>query len=110
MEARVLKGGFLVCVLFGFLCCHQTAYQIRKERIDLGISRNFRGLSISAGNVVWVGGSRGSFLYSSDKGNTWKVDSIDDFGSLDFRSSIAIDKDRAILLSFWFSCCHVRNF
>ncbi|MFY9903762.1 MAG: YCF48-related protein [Terriglobales bacterium] len=70
-----------------------------------GLDTNLRGVSVSFAPsakhnyVVWVCGSNGVILRSTDEGATWTQRSVKDGGSLDFRGIKAFDADTAYVMS-----------
>ena len=72
-----------------------------------GIDTNLRGVS-AAGSVdsdgtehiaIWVCGSNGAILLSNDFGKTWKRVRVAGGDSLDFRSIVAFDANKALVMS-----------
>src|ERR1700751_3674633 len=57
------------------------------------------GLSIVNGNVVWVSGTGGTFVRTTDGGETWQAGTVAGAEKLDFRDVYAIDGETAYLLS-----------
>src|SRR5215469_3409883 len=57
------------------------------------------GLSIVNGNVVWVSGTGGTFVRTTDGGETWQAGTVPGAEKLDFRQVYAIDGETAYLLS-----------
>lgn len=64
-----------------------------------GTRSSFRGLSVVDAKTVWVSGSRGKFLRTSDGGTTWTLDSIAGADSLDLRDIQAFDASTAVAIS-----------
>src|SRR5260370_8706531 len=64
-----------------------------------GTSASFRGLSVVDAKTVWVSGSRGKFLRTTDGGTTWKLDSIAGADSLDLRDIQAFEAATALAVS-----------
>ncbi len=64
-----------------------------------GTSASFRGLSVVDAQTVWVSGSRGTFLRTTNGGTTWKLDSIAGAESLDLRDLQAFDASIAVAIS-----------
>lgn len=67
--------------------------------MNLGINHSLRGLSVVNEKTVWVSGTRGCYLYTTDGGENWNVDSVQGAEMLDFRSVQAFSRDCAILVS-----------
>jgi photosystem II stability/assembly factor-like uncharacterized protein len=64
-----------------------------------GTRASFRGLSVVDAKTVWVSGSRGKVLHTTDGGSTWKLDSIAGADSLDLRDVQAFDAKTAVAIS-----------
>ena len=62
-------------------------------------TENLRGLSTPAPNIAWAGGTHGTYLRTTDGGNTWQAAQVPGTGSLDFRDVEAFSADAAYLLA-----------
>lgn len=60
---------------------------------------SLRGLSVVDANVVWASGTGGTFLRTTDGGQTWQQGSVAGAEKLDFRDVQAFDANTAYLLS-----------
>src|SRR5262245_36605185 len=49
--------------------------------------------------VVWLSGSKGTFVHTTDGGTTWKAGRVPGADSLQFRDVHAVDANTAYLLS-----------
>jgi len=88
-----LKMAFLVLMTFvspAFAQWHQ-----QKSNTDASLY----GLSIVNGNVVWASGTGGTFVRTTDGGETWQAGTVAGAEKLDFRDVYAIDGETAYLLS-----------
>jgi photosystem II stability/assembly factor-like uncharacterized protein len=56
-------------------------------------------LSVVNGNVVWLSGTGGTFVRTTDGGETWQAGTVAGAEKLDFRDVYAIDGETAYLLS-----------
>src|SRR5205809_7254359 len=88
-----LKKAFLVLPLFVSLAFAQ--WHTQKSNTDASL----HGLSIVNGNVVWVSGTGGTFVRTTDGGATWQAGTVAGAEKLDFRDVHAIDGETAYLLS-----------
>jgi photosystem II stability/assembly factor-like uncharacterized protein len=57
------------------------------------------GLSIVNANVVWASGTGGTFVRTTDGGNTWQAGNVPGGEKLDFRDIYAVDGRTAYLMS-----------
>ena len=57
------------------------------------------GLSIVNANVVWASGTGGTFVRTTDGGETWQAGTVSGAEKLDFRDVYAVDAKTAYLLS-----------
>ena len=64
-----------------------------------GTDAELRALSVVGRNVVWASGTRGRYTRTTDGGGSWRVDSVPNAGTLDFRAVHAIDSRTAVLVS-----------
>jgi photosystem II stability/assembly factor-like uncharacterized protein len=64
-----------------------------------GTTADLRGVSAVSSKVVWAGGTKGTFLESTDNGSTWRAASVPGAADLDFRGVQGIDAKTAFLLS-----------
>jgi photosystem II stability/assembly factor-like uncharacterized protein len=62
-------------------------------------TENLRGVSAPAIGQVWATGTHGTYLRTSDNGNTWRVGQVANAENLDFRDVEAFSTDVAYLLS-----------
>lgn len=60
---------------------------------------SFRSVSVADANVVWIGGSGGTFVRTTDGGQTWQTGTVPDAQACDFRDVQAIDAQTAFLMS-----------
>jgi photosystem II stability/assembly factor-like uncharacterized protein len=60
--------------------------QSRWEALNSGSTASFRGLSVVSDQVIWVSGTRGNVVHSSDGGATWRVDTIPGAATMDLRA------------------------
>jgi len=88
-----LKRMFLVFPLFVLPAFAQ--WHPQKSNIDASLL----GLSIVNDKVVWISGTGGAFIRTTDGGETWQAGTVAGAERLDFRQVYAIDGDTAYLLS-----------
>jgi photosystem II stability/assembly factor-like uncharacterized protein len=62
-------------------------------------TENLRGLSTPAPNIAWASGTQGTYLRTTDAGQTWLPAQVPDADSLDFRDVEAFNADLAYLLA-----------
>jgi photosystem II stability/assembly factor-like uncharacterized protein len=78
----------------GYSSSHaQWQAQVTQSRSD------FRGLCAVDRNVAWASGTKGTFLRTTDGGETWHVGQVPGAEELDFRDVEALDGQTAWLLS-----------
>src|SRR5215471_638849 len=88
-----LKRVFLVLLLFVSPAFAQ--WRPQKSNTDASLL----GLSIVNDNVVWVSGTGGTFVRTTDGGETWQPGTVAGAEKLDFRGVYAINGETAYLLS-----------
>jgi photosystem II stability/assembly factor-like uncharacterized protein len=62
-------------------------------------TENLRGVSTPAPNIAWASGTHGTYLRTTDAGNTWLPAQVPGAESLDFRDVEAFSADVAYLLA-----------
>jgi photosystem II stability/assembly factor-like uncharacterized protein len=62
-------------------------------------TENLRGVSVLSGGVAWASGSHGTYLRTTDGGNSWQAAQVPGAEPLDFRDVEAFSADFAYLLS-----------
>src|SRR6202521_6366242 len=88
-----LKKAFLVLPLFVSLAFAQWTPQKSNTTASL------HGLSIVNANVVWASGTGGTFVRTTDGGETWQAGTVPGGEKLDFRDVYAVDAKTAYLMS-----------
>lgn len=58
------------------------------------------GLSVVNANVVWASGTGGTYVRTTDGGETWQAGTVVGAEKLDFRDVYAVDAQTAYLFSF----------
>lgn len=102
--------GTRIIILFILLCISCTQYQKREasnveieflgfKKADVHTESHFRGISVVDSLVVWVSGSKGTYLRTVDGGKSWKVDSVPEYSEYDFRDVEAFDAQTALLMA-----------
>ena len=64
-----------------------------------GTTASMRGVSAVNAKVAWASGTNGTYLKTTDGGETWSVAVVPGAGKLDFRAVHAVDSNTAYLLS-----------
>ena len=62
---------------------------------SVNVRASFRGLSVAPDGTIWLGGTHGTILRSTDAGSSWETDSIAGASSFDLRGVAAIDSRSA---------------
>lgn len=65
----------------------------------VGTDASFRAVGVAGPEVVWIGGTKGTFVRSADGGQTWQTGTVPDALTCDFRDVQAIDAQTAYLMS-----------
>ncbi len=60
---------------------------------------SLRGVSVVSAKVVWASGTKGTYLLTTDGGESWKPGTVQGAADLDFRAVHGFDDKTAILLS-----------
>src|SRR5579864_6011994 len=94
-------GGQMKRIVIGFLlsAVSSVAYaQWNPQKTNT--SASLGGLSIVNANVVWASGTGGTFVRTTDGGETWQAGTVSGGEKLDLRDVYAVDAKTAYLLSF----------
>jgi photosystem II stability/assembly factor-like uncharacterized protein len=87
----------LELVLLGIFFALQAYPQWRKQASNTEAS--FRSVCAISNEIVWIGGSKGTFLRTINGGKTWENNQVKGAETLDFRDVHAFDSQTAILMS-----------
>src|SRR5215469_4433281 len=60
---------------------------------------SLRGVSAVSRQVAWASGTHGTYLRTTDAGQTWTPSQVPDATTLDFRAVVAFSADEAFLMS-----------
>jgi photosystem II stability/assembly factor-like uncharacterized protein len=89
---RVKIAIFLTCLVAS------TAFGQWKTQ-NSNTTSSLYGLSIVNANVIWSSGTGGTFVRTTDGGETWQAGTVPGGEKLDFRSVYAVDAKTAYLMS-----------
>lgn len=81
------------CLLFSLPIAAQWQPQA------VGTDASFRSVSVSGPDVTWLGGTKGTFVRTTDGGKTWQTGTVPDAQACDFRDVKAVDAQTAYLMS-----------
>lgn len=89
----------IVPVVFQCSCVSrlQGPYRFRFTELETGCNESLRALQVVDEHVIWASGTNGTFLVSSDGGQSWKVGTVGSAVKNDFRGLHAWDSDRALV-------------
>jgi len=87
---------FRICV-FLFLAASLLAQSPNVQKSNT--AENLRGVSVLSNQVAWASGTHGTYLQTTDGGNSWQASQVPGAQSLDFRDVEALNADFAYLLS-----------
>jgi photosystem II stability/assembly factor-like uncharacterized protein len=90
-----MKATFLIII--HFIITFQVNAQWKKQASNTEAS--FRSVCAVTNKIVWIGGSKGTFLRTIDGGETWETNQVKGAETLDFRDIYAFDANTAILMS-----------
>ena len=66
---------------------------------SVGTDASFRAVSMAGSEIIWIGGTKGTFVRSANGGQTWQTGIVPDAQTCDFRDVQAIDAQTAYLMS-----------
>lgn len=87
--------GFFIVLNFSLPAQVDFKWQL----IDVKTESSFRGLSVASDDVIWISGSNGSVLKTTNGGETWENFDIPESDALDFRDIHAFDENVAYIMS-----------
>jgi photosystem II stability/assembly factor-like uncharacterized protein len=88
----------LITLLFfstTLLLLHAQEYQLKE--IETNVTASFRGLTVVNDRVAWVSGNEGWVGITTDGGNTWNFNQVNNFETSDFRSIYAFNDRHAVI-------------
>jgi photosystem II stability/assembly factor-like uncharacterized protein len=62
-------------------------------------AESLRGVSVVSRNIIWLSGTHGTYLRTTDAGHTWRAEKVPGAEALDFRAVVAFSADEAFLMS-----------
>ncbi len=77
--------------------CH--AQTIQWKELETPVKASLRGLSPVSDRICWASGSGGTWLKTTDGGETWETGVIAGLDTVDFRSIHAFDENTAVVAS-----------
>ena len=95
MKKRILK--LIATVIFSGAFAHSVAAQEVWQQVQSETTVELRGLSVVSATVAWASGAKGTVLKTVD-GEHWKLVSVPDAESLDFRDIQGFDELTAIAM------------
>lgn len=93
-----MKLSFLLLIGF-FFVGFSNAQNFQWNEIETPVKASLRGLSPVSDSVCWASGSGGTWLRTTDGGNTWENGVIAGLDTVDFRSIHAFDANQAVVAS-----------
>jgi photosystem II stability/assembly factor-like uncharacterized protein len=85
---------FLVPIFFATTLVAQSPTPQKSNTTE-----NLRGISTPSDKIAWASGTHGTYLRTTDGGNSWQTAQVPGAEALDFRDVEAFDSDLAYLLS-----------
>lgn len=75
------------------------AQNLQWKELNTPVKASLRGLSPVSAKVCWASGSGGTWLKTTDAGETWESGVVEGLDSVDFRSIHAFDENTAVVAS-----------
>ncbi len=88
-----MKNTIFICLFISF---HINAQWVKQAS---NTDASFRTVCAVSNKIVWISGSKGTFLKTLDGGKTWVTNQVKGAETLDFRDVHAFDAQTAILMS-----------
>ncbi|HAI83848.1 MAG TPA: oxidoreductase, partial [Chitinophagaceae bacterium] len=99
-----MRQTFTVRLLLFFCCCYYLPVNAQfkpaqVQLLDSGKAVSYRGISVVNEQVLWVSGSKGTVLKSTDGGNTLRQMKVAGYEQRDFRDIHAFDSNTAVIMA-----------
>ncbi|MCK8491527.1 oxidoreductase [Spirosoma sp. RP8] len=91
-----MKQTILSCLAY-FTVAFSTFAQWQPQLVQTDAS--FRAVSVASPDIAWIGGTKGTFVRTTDGGKTWQTGTVPDAQACDFRDVQAVDEQTAYLMS-----------
>jgi photosystem II stability/assembly factor-like uncharacterized protein len=88
----------IIIIAAGSVTARAAAQPVATEQTS-GTTALLIGVSVVDENIVWVSGTAGTWLRTTDGGTTWRAGQVPGADSLQFRDVHAVDANTAYLLS-----------
>jgi len=98
--ANFLPSLFILFAAFQSYSCNRTPIASRElslEPLVTNTEASIRAIHVVDENVVWASGSEGTYLLTTDNGNSWKTGQVQGAEDDDFRSIYAWDSQHALV-------------
>ena len=96
-----MRTGLKILLVFIFsiiiVSCSEESYRVKFTELDTGTTASIRALQVVSEDVIWASGSGGTFLLTTDGGETWKADTIPGSSGDDYRSLHAWNEKEALV-------------
>lgn len=94
-DATMQPMRLAIVMLLSIYAAAQSTIHVRLS----ATTESLRGVSAVSRTVVWASGTHGTYLRTTDGGNTWTADQVPAASSLDFRGVVAFSAREAFLMS-----------
>jgi photosystem II stability/assembly factor-like uncharacterized protein len=86
--------------LLAWILVSSIAIYAQTPRIQIShTTESLRGVSAVSRDIAWASGTHGTYLRTTDAGQTWTPAQVPDAANLDFRAVAAFSADEAFLMS-----------
>ncbi|TAH19655.1 MAG: oxidoreductase [Cytophagales bacterium] len=92
-----MQNKYFLLIIFSLTTFSPAYAQWVAQKVNT--TANFRAVHTANEKVCWIGGSKGTVIRTIDSGATWRVQTVPNADSLDFRDVHAFDGKVAILMS-----------
>ncbi|MEZ0482952.1 WD40/YVTN/BNR-like repeat-containing protein [Fibrella aquatica] len=82
-----------------FVLCSTIPALAQWQPQSVNTTASFRSVSVAGPDVVWIGGTKGTFVRTADGGRTWQTGNVPDAQTCDFRDVKAVDANTAYFMS-----------
>ncbi|GAA4827100.1 WD40/YVTN/BNR-like repeat-containing protein [Algivirga pacifica] len=98
-QTRLKKVLFFLLTLTACTQVNENPLTVKYEMQSIPSKASIRAMDVVSDEVVWLGGTGGTVVYTTDAGEVWHVKQISGAESMDFRDIVAFSDKEAMVVS-----------
>jgi len=95
----LLKTLLRIGIILFINCTLSAQVDFKWQLVDVKSESSFRGLSVVSDEIIWISGSDGTVLKTTNGGELWETLKVPEADTLDFRDIHAFDEKKAYVIS-----------